>query len=203
MNKTQKTIKCREILHNTRRFVDDESARFLLGQIFPNHPEWDEKQGIGVDHLEVRPDGHGGRCFYIVRRDGSFTDISFVASIYPPKKKNDVLKACRSVIRPLIERMRESIKLPFICPITGEIVYDKHNVHIDHYDMTFMELFNEWVEDKDIEALYRMTLKSNKDNDTETYFDNDEICADFLEFHNRHTHLRAVSRRANLSIIRK
>ena len=194
---------CRNILHNTHKIVDKKSSEFLISQVFPNHPEWDEKVGIGIDHLEVRPDGYGGRCFWIVRRDGSFTDISFVASISPPKKKADVIKACRTVIRPLIEEMRESIKLPFTCPITGEIVLDRHNVHIDHYNLTFKEVFCEWVKDKDIDALYARTLKSNRDNDTNTYFDDEEICRDFLEFHNQHTHLRAVSRRANLSVFRK
>ena len=99
--------------------------------------------------------------------------------------------------------MMESIELPFVCPITGEVVYDKRDVHIDHYDMTFRQLFDEWVKGKDIEELYRMTLRSNKDNDTNTYFDNEEICNDFIEFHNKHTHLRAVSKRANLSELRK
>ena len=203
MNKTQKANKCREIIRNTSMVVDDESAKFLLEQIFPNHPEWEKKQGVGVERIEVRPDGHGGRCFYIIRLDGSFTDISFVASISSPKKKNDVIKACRSAIRPLIDKMRESIELPFVCPITGEVVYDKRDVHIDHYDMTFRQLFDEWVKGKDIEELYRMTLRLNKDNDTNTYFDNEEICNDFIEFHNKHTHLRAVSKRANLSELRK
>lgn len=202
LTKTQKKERCRNILHNTRNIVDEQSSAFLLEQVFPNHPEWDEKVGIGVDHLEVRPDGHGGRCFYIVRRDGTFTDISFLAAISPPQKKADVIKACREVIRPMIKRMKESIKLPFICPITGEMILDRSEVHIDHYDLTFKELFDEWVKDKDIERLYGYTLKSNKDNDTETYFDNDEICKDFLEFHNQHTHLRAVSRKANQSLLK-
>lgn len=203
MNKTEKLKRCREILYGTQRFVDECSSRFLIGQVFPNHPEWDEKMGIGIDHLEVRPDGYGGRCFFIVRKDGSFTDISFVASISPPKKETDVKRACRAVIRPLIEKVRDQIKLPFICPITGETVLDRRNIHIDHYDLTFRELFDEWVKGKDMGALYEATRKSNKDNDTNTYFDNEEICRDFLEFHNQHTHLRAVSRRANLSIFKK
>lgn len=203
LNKTQKTEMCRKILHNTYKVVSDESAAFLLEQVFPNHPDWDEKVGIGIDHLEVRPDGYGGRCFYIVRRDGSYTDISFKAAISPPKKITDVKRACRTAIWPLIAKMRESIELPFTCPITGEVVRDRNDVHIDHYDLTFREVFDEWVRDKDIESLYEMTLKSNKDDDTKAYFDNDEICKDFIEFHNQHTHLRAVSRKANLSTLRK
>ena len=193
---------CRKILHNTYKVVSDESAAFLLEQVFPNHPDWGKKVGIGIDHIEVRPDGYCGQCFFIVRRDGSFTDISFKAAISPPKKITDVKRACRTAIWPIIAKMRESIELPFICPITGEVVRDRNDVHIDHYDLTFQEVFDEWVKGKDIERLHEMTLKSNKDDDTKTYFDNDEICKDFIEFHNRHTHLRAVSRKANLSTLR-
>lgn len=203
LNKTQKKEICRRILYSTDCLVDEESSRFLVEQVFPGHPEWDEKMGIGIDHLEVRPDGYGGRCFFIVRRDGSFTDISFIMSISPPKKRTDVIRACRAVIKPIILQMRDSIKLPFVCPITGEIVTDKHNVHIDHYDLTFREVFDAWIIDKDIDELYRRTLKSNTDNSTSTCFDDDVLCKDFLEFHNQNTHLRAVSRRANLSVLKQ
>ncbi len=202
-SKAEKTKMCRYILYNTYKVVDKKSSEFLLEYVFPNHPEWDEKVGVGVDHFEVRPDNYGGKCFYIVRKDGSYTDISFVTAISPPKKKADVIKACRTVIRPEIEKMRESIQLPFVCPITGETIWDKHYIHIDHYDWTFKEVFDEWVKDKDIDELYKKTLKSNKDNDMDTYFDDEEVCRDFLEFHNKHTHLRAVSRTANLSIFNK
>lgn len=203
MNKAQKTKRCREILHGTSKIVDEESSRFLIGQVFPNHPEWEEKVGIGIHHLEVRPNGYGGRGFWIVRRDGSTTDISFVAAISPPKKRTDVMKACRTVIRPEIEKLRATIALPFVCPITGETVSDKRGIHIDHYDLTFREVFDEWMKGKDLEELYSKTRASNKDNSTDTYFDDEETCRDFLAFHNAHTHLRAVSKKANLSILRK
>ena len=54
-----------------------------------------------------------------------------------------------------------------------------------------------------IDELYEKTLKSKEDNNIEPYFDDDEINKDFLEFHNNHTHLRVVSKTANLSILRK
>ena len=197
--------KCREILHGTPlfEFVNEEWSKFLIEEVFPNHPDWEAKVGIGIDHLEVRPDKFRGRCFYIIRRNGSFTDISFKAAIYPPNKKADVKSACRSAIQPMIARIRSAIRVPFKCPITGEDVIDKRDAHIDHYDLTFNEVFNEWIKGKDIDALYERTRRSNKDNDTFTYFDDEDICKDFLEFHNQHTHLRVVSKTANLSALKK
>ena len=152
--------KCREILHGTPlfEFVNEEWSKFLIEEVFPNHPDWEAKVGIGIDHLEVRPDKFRGRCFYIIRRNGSFTDISFKAAIYPPNKKADVKSACRSAIQPMIARIRSAIRVPFKCPITGEDVIDKRDAHIDHYDLTFNEVFNEWIKGKDIDALYERTL---------------------------------------------
>ena len=38
---------------------------------------------------------------------------------------------------------------------------------------------------------------------TKTWFDDKDINDDFIKFHNLHTHLRVVSKIANLSILRK
>lgn len=197
------TNRCRKILNDTSKIVDKPSTDFLINNIFPNHLRWKNKVGVGIDHIEVRPDIYGGKCFYIIRIDGSFTDISYVKSITPEKPIDYVYRACRAAIRPIIKEEREKIKLPFVCPITNEIIYNIDDIHIDHYDLTFDELFNEWIKDKDINELYKKTLDSSKDNSTITYFYDKEIIKDFVEFHNKHTHLRAVSKKANLGVLRK
>ena len=207
LTKTQKTNICSKILNDTynsdSKVVDKPSADFLINNIFPNHLRWKNKVGVGIDHIEVGPDGHYGKCFYIVRLDGTRTDISFVKSITPEEPIDYVKRACRTAVEGKIRELRESITLPYTCPITGEIIWDMSNIHIDHFDLTFDELFNEWIKDKDINELYKKTLDSSKDNNTITYFDDEEINKDFYEFHNNHTHLRAVSKKANLGELKK
>ena len=50
-----------------------------LSALLKRHNEKDEKIGVGIDHFEVgpAPDGFGGKCFWIVRTDGSRIDFSF------------------------------------------------------------------------------------------------------------------------------
>ena len=64
--------------YSTGARVSDDDAKELLA-LLDRHDERDEKIGVGVDHFEVQaaPDGHPGRCFWIVRTDGSRIDISF------------------------------------------------------------------------------------------------------------------------------
>lgn len=76
-------------------------------------------------------------------------------------------------------------------------------MHIDHYDLTFAELFNLWVNTRDIDYLYSQINDTSKDCETNVYFINQEIIDDFVQHHNSHTHLRAVSKIANLSILRR
>ncbi|MFT4279594.1 MAG: DCL family protein [Rhodopseudomonas sp.] len=46
--------------------------------LLQRHDELDEKIGRGIAHFEVAsaPDGHPGKCFWIVRTDGTRIDFS-------------------------------------------------------------------------------------------------------------------------------
>ena len=189
---------CKNILNDIDGVVPECCTDFLYC-LFEEHPHWKEKEGCGLDHFEVRRGLYGKKSFYIVRLDGTSIDISYRKAIYSyPSKRLDVMKACRTVISPIIEMYRNQIKLPFVCPITDDVVTDKSNIHIDHYDLTFKELFDLWMEDKDIDELYDKLSKSNN----EVHFDDPLLTLDFYQFHNDHTHLRAVSARANETILK-
>jgi Protein of unknown function (DUF3223) len=49
-----------------------------LNALLQRHDELDEKVGCGIAHFEVAaaPDGHPGKCFWVVRTDGSRIDFS-------------------------------------------------------------------------------------------------------------------------------
>ena len=202
-NKKEKTKLCKYILDNSDVRVEDKYSRFLMKYIFPYHPEWKDKEGVGIDHIEVRPDGYGHKCFYLIRKDSTVTDISYLTSITPPSKKNQVKAACRTSIRPIIKDIKNSVKLPYRCPITGDIITTMDDIHIDHYDMEFNDVFELWIKDKDLDWLYEDVMKSNVDGSTITSFKDESIIKDFIEFHNTHTHLRVVSKKANLSVLKR
>lgn len=208
-SKNELTKLCRYVLYHTERIVDKRSEKILVNLVFINHPEYERKKGCGIDHLEVRNDCYGGKCFWIVRTDGTETDISFTTAIrynngISYKYKIDtIIAACRNAILPEIFKFRNEITVPFKCPITGETITDKHLIHIDHYDMDFKSVFDMWVKGKDIDELYKKTRTSSVDGDMRTWFDDKDLVNDFIGFHDTHTHLRAVSRDANLSVLRK
>lgn len=177
----------------------------FLCSVFGNHPSAEIKIGNGIAVITVRKSKFNSRCFYITRRDGSETDISYLQCFNgKPTKRAYVISACRNAIEPIVEKVRLLAleQKEYCCPITGEILVSG-NIHIDHYDKTFAELFNEWVADKDIEYLYSKINDHSQDGCVDVWFTDQSIADEFIYFHNGNTHLRAVSRVANLSILRK
>ncbi len=64
--------------------VSDDDAKDLLA-LLNRHDKRDEKVGAGIDHFEVEaaPDGYAGKCFWIVRSDGSRIDMSYTHCLKP------------------------------------------------------------------------------------------------------------------------
>ena len=62
-----------------------------------------------------------------------------------------------------------------MCPFTGDIL-NFENVHIDHYDMTFNDMFNIWISNYNEDYLYS---KIKKDNEIGVKFIDSKIVEDF------------------------
>ena len=193
---------CKRILKGVDGRVPESTVDFLY-EFFSEHPHFEKKLECGFDHFEVRDTIYGSKGFFLVTSDGKSIDISYRKVLNYPGKRSEVMKAMRSVVSDRIEKVRNTIKLPFTCPITGEVITSKSDVHIDHYDLTFEELFNKWLDDRNlsIDELYDKLVESKNDTRIETVIDDPFITMDFYDFHNKHTHLRAVSERANLSVL--
>lgn len=203
MTKTYKQNKCREILHkyNPGEIVNNSDLFFLIS-VFENHSEWDKKKGEGILNISIGLAQFGTRCFIINRTDGSSTDISFLKAITNPSEDSDLKKACRSAIQCEIDKFKdENLQYGITrCAITNEILLP-NDTHIDHYDLTFSEVYNEWIKYQNKKYLVSKLNKS-VDNETETYFIDDKINYDFRIFHNMNTHLRAVTKYANLVLLK-
>ena len=50
-----------------------------LSALLKRHDQYSEKVGVGIDHYKVdsAPEPYEGRCFWVVRVDGSSEDFSF------------------------------------------------------------------------------------------------------------------------------
>ena len=201
MNKKQQKEKCKQILYSNGK-ISNENQKFLLN-VFENHREWNIKKGVGVDYIYVDKAYHeksyNQKCFYIARKDGSVTDISYNKSIHPPSKLTDISRACRYSIKEEIENFKSKNIFFGItkCAITKTIL--KYNeTHIDHYDLDFKDLVKYWLKDKDINEVFD-SINNTTDLTFETSFVKPELNKSFLKFHNSNTNLRAVTSNANLT----
>ena len=195
--------KIREILNRSqeRYILSMEEEKFMFS-IFENHPDIVQKIGIGVEFIFADKTIYGNRCFYFKRLDGSVTDISYVESLQKTSKIKKIKNACRKAIEPIILNYRDDniIFGKTRCAITGDIL-NKNNTHVDHYDLSFNDLFLKWILDKDITKLFDSTC-STKDMQYGDDFIDDNVKNEFIKFHNRNTNLRAVTKKANLSILK-
>ena len=199
MNKKEQKDKCRELLY--KNFLTKEDKIYLY-KLFKKHPNWENKKGVGVKDIIREKTLYGTKCFKIIRKDLSETDISFTQCITNRNKLYYIKKACRTAILHIIKFYKNKVKYGIDrCEISNKILY-KDNTHIDHYNLDFIELFNIWISDKDIEELYK-NIDKGKDNDVVVKFNNENIINSFVKFHNDNTNLRAIDKTANLTRNRK
>ena len=135
MNKKQKTERCQEILRGGVRAVNDEDALWLLTDVFPNHPEWSKKQGVGVAQVKVgKVQPYNQVCFYLVRSDGTEVDISFHVSIRGrANHRNIVTAAARNETRQQVTNYKMESPQPWA------------GLHLDHV-YPFSSIFSEWLD---------------------------------------------------------
>lgn len=202
MTKKARIEKCRYILYSYEGKITFDNDIDFLYSIFECHSEWEQKKGCGVDYFFTGKSEFGNSCFYIMRLDGSTTDISFTSAITKPSRRSKVIKACRTAIEPIIAQFRKDnvVYNKTMCPITGNVLIPQ-NTHIDHYDLSFKELFDIFTTDTSIDDLYAFVCET-KDNECKTYFTEQNIIDSFVKFHNNNTHLRAVTKKANLSLLK-
>ena len=207
MNITQRQDLFRKILkkYNYRDFLNNQDFETIIS-LFKNHPSWNIKQGNGIEKIEIIKDKWSKKAYLIHRKDKTTTDISFIIASrgYSGNDISRIKSACRNAIVPIILEERKKIKWGFQkCPITNELLIN-HETHIDHYDLTFEYLFNKWIKQfEDVQQLIQYLNNNQSDNVVEDFFTNQEIKNNFIEFHNLNTHLRAVSKKANLSYLRR
>lgn len=201
MNKTQEKQKFKAIL-NKGFLTENDKAQ--LKELFKKHPSYARKKGTGIKDIVVEKTKFNNNTFVIVRNDFTKTDISYIVCIDGQKtKKAKVKKACRNAVRPIIKNAQDKVMYGIDrCQFTGEVL-TKENTHIDHYNLNFNELFKAWIKDKNVDYLFSQLNDTSVDMEMHVYFTNAKTRQDFIAFHNKNTHLRAISKTANLKRKRK
>ena len=132
------TERCKSILGKTPidGYVDDiKDFNFLL-ESFALYPYFDMKtQGQRIKAIQKRKTGsYGTCCFYLIREDGSCTDISYTKMFRKDPQTDDVLAALRTAIDPIISEFRQTFE-PF--DYEGKHIEKVEDADVDHYDHCF------------------------------------------------------------------
>lgn len=119
-----------------------------------------------------------------------------------------VMFAFRRAINSIIAAKRRSISYPTISEYSGKLINSNKEASIDHYDITFVECVELYVEQNNynFQDLYVQKTNGQKDGRNEYYnvvFVDKKLIDDFIFFHNAHTHLRVVTKWENQSLLRK
>jgi hypothetical protein len=203
MKKVDISNKCKCILNNydISTCVNNSDYIFLIS-VFKMHEDWIFKNGDGIKSIEVALSFYSTRYFKINRVDGTSTDISYKKCLNKPTKLSKIKKACRTSIYPIVKTFREKNVIFGVstCPITGEVLTST-NTHIDHYDLKFCEMFDIWINDKDIDYVYSK-LSISIDNSFSGKIECKILELEFINFHNANCNLRAVSEYANTMILK-
>lgn len=174
----------------------------FLADLLQLHPEAEQKIGCGVSWFSVEQND-GSRGFWLTRTDGTRTDWSFLACLTPPTPAAEAKAAFRSAVRPQIEAFRDAFKLRGghrVCPVSGEDI-TLENLHVDH-EPPFEELLDCFLRERGL-GLTNVRVKPTADGSTVTELADDILRAQWAEFHSRNARLRAVSKTANLSLLRR
>jgi hypothetical protein len=173
------------------------------------HPDYGTKVGAGVQGFEVQRDKEWGttRHFVIVRTDGTRTDFSYQKCLMPASRLKLFKQACRHVIADQILHFRDQELANLdggwlVCPVLGVRV-GRDQIHVDHAPpWTFDRLVTDFANTRgvDVDAVI---LTGFQDNEIRKGFEDPRLNDEWRLFHKSNARLRLVSKRANLSEIRK
>jgi hypothetical protein len=202
------------ILKNVKEgtILDGTYLEDVLG-LLEYHTERDEKIGCGIDYIKVEKhidiiNGFKSNTshFHIYRKDGTNIDFSYRNCVnnigkngYKSKKRDDVMKSFRFVVRPQIDKFRTEAfgkKQYLKCEVLN-INFSKKTCHIDHKPpKTFINIVENFLEFYKLDLENIITLPV--DNIYNTIADK-KIRDDWYSYHLKHAELRAIHKTANLA----
>lgn len=125
---------------------------------------------------------------------------------YWEEMKRAVLQVLRNIAKYSTNKYKESLTFPMKSEISDEIINSKKECHIDHYDKEFSELAFDWLmllkinlekkTGKLVDIIYEL-YKIIDDN--REYFNSKDWNRSWYKYHNENTHLRAITKKENLS----
>ena len=151
-------------------------------------------KGQNIVEIYVRKSAHFRNLqFWIKREDGTETDISYPSCIDPRKPIDEIKDACRRAVESIITEYNFKHVYPTISDLSGQYIQCSDEAEVDHYDMDFVELVNNWVSLNGGEEKVHSKINETEDGSEITEFTDRELVESFIQYHNSHTHLRLIT----------
>lgn len=182
--------------------INDADSFFLLG-VLALHPHAALKVGCGVASFTVAQ-YEWSRGFALTRLDGTKTDWSYVVCLTPPTPAKEAAKGFRTEIQEQIKDFRCEFfrrNASPVCPILQTPLVNDLSTHVDH-DPPFDELLRNFMALRSL-TLDTVEVNASQDNDLDTRLLDRRLAEDWQRYHREHAGLRVVSKRANLSNLRR
>ena len=170
--------------------------------LFSRHPEFDQKQGSGIESVRVVLNPiFGDRCFWIYRTDGSHTDISYLSCVTAkkPTARKAFMAACRNAIYDQIaafKRLRFSQNLVIKCEISGRLVSEQ-DAHVDHF-IPFVNLVERFISSRRID-IQSVAIIDKGDGDIVTEFADGDLKKKWQEYHWHNATLQITHKEQNMA----
>ncbi len=184
---------------------------FFIYDLLSNHKNADEKIGCGVASITVEqnPTFRTKRNFWVIRKDGSKTDFSFLKCITPVTPMKQFRSACRNAVVNQIQQFKIVHFRKYAneqglvkCPITEQWV-NREMAHVDHiHPQTFDNLVRTFIEERNID-INSIEYKKLTDGMIGRDLADENLVSDWAEYHRQNAQLQIISRTANLSIVKK
>lgn len=182
----------------------------IISSLFELHPDAETKIGPGIGHIEIRINKEFSkisRGFWIVRADGTETDISYKKCLEGESAyRNQFIRACRVTIKPHIEHFRREffrVALAPTCCLTGEPL-SRETCHVDHAPpYTFERIVDAFAALNGLDPNAPGLCVSGIDGWLLPSLADDILRDKFVQFHNTFAQLRVISAPANMVIVPK
>jgi hypothetical protein len=207
------------VQHKTKREQRDHFRRILHGAelntplqgndledvltLILRHPDYVEKYGCGIRSIVVRnnPIFYKTKGFWIIRTDGSETDVSYLRCIDGCDKPigHWIHMACRAAIEmQVVEFKREAFRVSDFatCKLTGQSV-TWGQCHVDHASPLFRELVASFFESHPVDLSDSLFYRHG-DGDCSVQFADRALTERWQHYHRVHANLRIVTVQANL-----
>ena len=187
------------------RKLQGDEFEFVLALMARNPNPGRSESAVASIAVELVPEDLSLRRFRLNRKDGSTTAFSWRKCLSPPRKIDRLKCAMRTLIRAQIvdfrNQVRNQLGIKFVCPISNEEILTDE-AHVDHVTPnTFDALVSRFFSESGIDP---ETVKTRNLDDTwGDEIEDNGVAQAWIDFHRSNAVLRLVSRKANLSLLRK